>query len=76
MGDKIDLEEYRKSIQETVETKETENDSLVGCKHCGDLMFMVAVVPDYTNVDSGGPYALICQHCSEPVGSAYLFEED
>jgi len=76
MGDKIDFDAYRKKIQDTVETKEAENDSLTECKHCGDLLCMLAFVPDHTDVDSGGPYAIICQHCSEPLGSAFLFEED
>ena len=76
MGDVTDFEEHKKKIMETVDTKESENDSLVGCSECGDLLFMISIVPEYTDVDFGGPYALICQHCSTPLGSAYLFKEE
>ena len=37
---------------------------------------IIVAVPEFTDLDDMGPYAIICQHCSEPWGSAYLFEDD
>lgn len=75
MGDVTDFDAYRKSIREEIEAKEAENEKLTGCPTCDDLLFMITAV-SVTDVDSGGPYALVCQHCSEPVGSAFFFEEE
>ena len=74
MGDVTDLEAYRKQIREATEKKD--DDSIIRCLKCGDMLCFVALVPEFTDVDEGGPYALICQHCGEPWGSAYLFDEE
>lgn len=74
MGDVTDLEAYRKQIREAIE-KESD-DSIIRCPKCEDMMCFVAPVSEFTDVDEGGPYALICQHCGEPWGSAYLFDEE
>ena len=78
MGDdKItDLAAFRDKIRDTIEANEAENDSLTGCPNCGDLLFMVSFLPEHTMVDEGGPYAIICQHCYEALGSAFIFDED
>ncbi len=75
MGDVTDIEAYRKRIEETVEKGDDDDDSLI-CPKCDDSLFLVCPVPDYTDLDKGGPYAVICQHCYLPLGSAYLFNED
>ena len=74
MGDVTDLEAYRKQIREATEREE--DDSIARCPECGDMLTYVVTVPDLTDVDDGGPYAIICQHCSEPFGTAYLFEDE
>ena len=75
MGDKIDLDDYRDKIRESEEDEPTAQ-TLTGCPKCGDLLFMVTIVEDNTDVDAGGPYGLICQHCSGAVGSVFFFEEE
>ncbi len=75
MSDVIDIKSYRKKIEETVE-KEEDDGETVKCRTCGDTLFFVCPVEEYTDLDAGGPYALICQHCYLPLGSAYTFDED
>ncbi len=74
MGDVLDLEARRAQLREAVE-KETP-EGVQPCPKCGDMFAMIVTVPDYTDVDDNGPFALICQHCSEPYGYGFLFEED
>ena len=73
MGDVLDFMKRRSELREAVEVEKP--DGTVLCPECGDMLSMVAAVPGYT-VDGEGPYALICQHCSEPWGTVYLFPED
>lgn len=73
MGDITDFDAYRK-LRESDD--ETVGDGDIRCRKCEDALFIVCLAPDYTEVDVGGPYALLCQHCYEPLGSAYLFNED
>ena len=73
MGDVTDLDAYRDSIREAV-TMDTD-ESITPCPECGDTMMYVVHVPELTGVEEeNGPYAIICQHCMEPVGFAYMFE--
>lgn len=74
MGDVLDLEKRRAEIREAVEKEPPEG--IEPCPACGDMFVMLVAVPDYTEVDEFGPYALICQHCSEPYGYGFLFEPD
>ena len=74
MGDVLDLEKRRKELRDAVEKDAP--DGVLGCPKCGDMFAMVVTVPDYTDVDELGPYALICQHCSEPYGYGFLFEDE
>lgn len=71
-----DLGKYRDRIRDTLEKESEEDDSILKCPKCGDLLYMICTVPEYTDVDEGGPYAIICQHCNDALGSAYLFDED
>lgn len=75
MGDVTDITSYRKKIEETVDKDDGVSDTIV-CPVCNDTLFFVSLVPEYTDLDVGGPYALICQHCYMPLGSAYLFNEE
>ncbi len=75
MGDVTDINAYRKKIEETVE-KEDDGGENMKCRKCDDALFIVCPVPEYTDLDEGGPYALICQHCYEPLGSVFTFNED
>jgi hypothetical protein len=75
MGDVTDIAAYRKKIEELVE-KEDDGGGDIKCLKCKDTLFFVSLVPEYTDLDEGGPYALICQHCYEPLGSAYIFNEE
>ncbi len=74
MGDVTDIAAYRKKIEETVD-KEDDGGNTIKCPKCDDALFFVCLIPEYTDLDEGGPYALICQHCYEPLGSAYTFDE-
>ena len=74
MGDVTDLEEYRNKIRDSIEREDDE--SLIHCPECGDMLNFIVTVRDATDVDEGGPYAIVCQHCNEPIGSAYMFSED
>ena len=74
MGDVVDLEKRRNELREAVE--KTPPEGVNPCPACGDMFAMVVTVPDYTDVDEMGPYALICQHCGEPFGYGFLFEDD
>jgi hypothetical protein len=76
MGDVTDIGQYRNDIRNSIIKEFEEDDSLLKCQKCGDLLYMICLVPEHTDVDEGGPYAIICQHCNDAVGSAYLFDED
>jgi len=75
MGDVTDIAAYRKKIGEIVE-KEDDGSETIKCLKCKDALFFVSLIPEYTELDEGGPYALICQHCYEPLGSVYIFDEN
>ena len=79
MGDITDLDAYRSKIKEIAETSniiESDDNLLMGCPNCSNVLSYMAFVPDLTTDEEGGPYAIICQHCNEPVAAAYLFEDD
>ena len=77
MGDVTDIGQYRENIREILEKESEDDDSLLKCPTCRDVLFMIFRVPEYTDiVDKDGPYAIICQHCNEALGSAYIFNED
>ena len=77
MGDVTKLDGYRDKIREAIVKEiEEEDDSLLKCPKCGDLLYMICRVDGHTDVDEGGPYAIMCQHCNDALGSAYLFDED
>ena len=75
MGNVTDIRAYRKKIEETVEMEDDDGENM-RCRKCDDALFFVCSVPEYTDLDEGGPYALICQHCFEPLGSAFTFNEE
>ena len=75
MGDVTDIRAYRKKIEEFVEMDDDDGENMK-CRKCDDALFFVCPVPEYTDLDEGGPYALICQHCFEPLGSAFTFNEE
>lgn len=74
MGDILDLEKRRKEIQDAVVKEPPEG--VYNCPKCGDMFCMLVAVPEHTDVDAGGPYAVICQHCDDARGVAYEFDED
>lgn len=75
MGDIFDLEAHRASLRASVQKETIEG--VVGCPKCGDMFSMVVPVPvENLDVDMEIPYAIICQHCSEPYGYGFLFNED
>jgi hypothetical protein len=79
MGDITDLDAYRSKIKEIAETSniiESDDNLLMGCPNCNNVLTYMAFVPELTTDEEGGPYAIICQHCNEPVAAAYLFEDD
>ena len=71
MGDVTDIDKHRRDDDLSDDEGET-----IKCRECGDTLFFVSVVPEYTEVDEGGPHALICQHCYMPLGAAYVFDDD
>ena len=71
-GDVIDFETRRKALKEIVEQKEEEELTVV-CPKCEDTLFWVVNFPDASPDE---PYALVCQHCYEPVGYGYFFIDD
>ncbi len=73
MGDVTEIDKHRHHDAEL--TDEGDSDT-IRCSHCGDTLFFVTVVPEYTEVDEGGPHALICQHCYMPLGAAYVFDDE
>ena len=74
-GNIIDLEQRRKMLREAMEKEKHSEDNslLVPCPKCGDTLFWIARTP---NAQSDDPYAVICQHCIEPVGYSYEFPPD
>jgi hypothetical protein len=74
MGDVTDLEAYRKQLRESVSIDD--DDAIMKCPKCSDMYSMTLLVSDFTVIDEQGPYALVCQHCGEPWGSVYLFDEE
>ena len=76
MGDVTEIDGYRDKLRGAILKELEEDDSLLKCPKCGDLLYMICFVPEHTDVDEGGPYAIICQHCNDAVGSAYLFDEE
>ena len=76
MGDVTDIGKYRENIREVLEKESEDDDTLLKCPKCRDVLYMIFRVPEHTDVDEGGPYAIICQHCNDAVGSAYLFDDE
>ena len=76
MGEVTDIGKYRNDIRDAIIKEYEDDDSFFKCRKCGDLLYLICLVPEHTDVDEGGPYAIICQHCNDAVGSAYLFDED
>ncbi|RLD68347.1 MAG: hypothetical protein DRI98_11960 [Bacteroidetes bacterium] len=77
MGDVTDIGTHRENMRDVLEKDSVDDDSLLKCPTCRDVLFMIFSVPEYTDiVDKDGPYAIICQHCNNALGSAYVFNDE
>jgi len=52
--------------------------SLIVCPKCNDMLFMAIIFADTPDddVEDGGPFGLVCQHCSYSPGVVFLYPEE